>query len=87
MDILDAVAVVMPCNACSGEYEVSPLRQALLSHKMLHDGCPVSDERECPPLYWSHILDEQLARELQSIWSRLEDKARHAGGELTLLRK
>lgn len=84
MDILDAVAVSIRCNACSGEYQV-PLKQALLSHQMLHDGCPVSDERECPPLHRSHLVDEQLVREFQNIWSRLEEGARKAGGELTVL--
>lgn len=84
MDILEAVAVTMPCASCSGHYEIT-LKQALLSHQMLHEGCPVSDERECPPLYFSHVADEQLARELQNLWGRLEDRARKAGGELTLL--
>lgn len=84
MDILDVVAVRMPCGSCSLQYEVT-LKQVVLSHQMLHDGCPVSDERECPPLYWSHVVDEDLARELQGIWSRLEDRAHQAGGELKLL--
>lgn len=83
MDILEAVAVVIRCSACSGEYQV-PLKQILLSHQMLHEGCPVSDERECPPPYWSHLVDEQLVREFQNIWSQLEEKARKAGGQLTL---
>lgn len=84
MDILEAVAVAMQCASCSRQYEVT-LKQVLLSHQMLHDGCPVSDERECPPLYLSRIVDEQLASELQSVWDRLEDRARKVGGELTLL--
>lgn len=83
MDILEAVAVSMPCNACSNQYELT-LRQIVLSQEMLHEGCPVTDERECPPLSWSHVVDEDLARELQSIWSRLEDSVRKAGGELKL---
>jgi len=83
MDILDEVAVSIHCSACSGEYQV-PLKQVLLSHQMLHEGCPVSDERECPPLPWSHLVDEQLVREFQNIWSQLERRARKAGGELTL---
>lgn len=45
MDILEAVAVAMPCASCSGHYEIT-LKQALLSHQMLHEGCPVSDERD-----------------------------------------
>jgi len=84
MDILGAVAVNVRCHSCGNEYQV-PLRQALLSHEMLHDGCPLSDERECPPLFWAQLMDEQLIRELQSIWNRLEDKARKAGGELVWL--
>jgi len=86
MDILEAVAVAIRCSACSGEYEV-PLKQVLLSHQMLHDGCPVSDERECPPLPWSHLADEQLVRDFQNIWSRLEERVSKAGGELTLRNK
>lgn len=86
MDILEAVSVTMPCGACSSEYELT-LRQLVLSQQMLHEGCPVSDERECPPLYWSQIVDEQLARELQSIWKRLENRVHKAGGELKLLGK
>jgi hypothetical protein len=86
MDILEAIAVNLRCNSCTGEYQVS-LKQALLSHEMLHAGCPVSDERECPPLFWSHLIDEQLIREFQSTWSRLEEKARKAGGELVWLAK
>lgn len=84
MDVLDAFAVTMPCMSCSGRYELS-LRQVLLSHQMLNDGCPVSDERECPPLFWAHIVDEPLVRELQSVWSRLEERVHKAGGELKLL--
>lgn len=44
MDILEAVSVTMPCGACSSEYELT-LRQVVLSQQMLHEGCPVSDER------------------------------------------
>lgn len=83
MDILEAVTVTMPCSACSNQYELT-LKQVVLSHQMLHEGCPVTDERECPPLFWSHLVDEELARDLQSIWSRLEDRVHKAGGELKL---
>jgi hypothetical protein len=86
MNILEEVAVSMHCSACSGEYQV-PLKQVLLSHEMLHDGCPVSDERECPPLPWSRLVDEQLVREFENIWTRLGERARRSGGELILLNK
>lgn len=62
MDILEAVTVMMPCCACSNQYELT-LKQVVLSHQMLHEGCPVTDERECPPLFWSHVVDEELARD------------------------
>lgn len=84
MDVLEAVAVAMPCSACSNQYELT-LKQVVLSQQMLHEGCSVSDERECPPLYWSHVVDEPLARELQSVWSRIEDCVHKAGGELKLV--
>lgn len=86
IDILDAFAVTIPCASCSIEYEVT-LKQVLLSHQMLSEGCPVSDERECPPLFWARIVDETLAREFQSVWSRLEERVHKAGGELKLLAK
>lgn len=86
MNILDEVGGPIPRSANFGECVVT-LKQALLSHQMLHDGCPVSDERECPPIYWSRVIDEQLINELQSTWKRLEQAAWRAGGELTLLHK
>ncbi len=84
MDVLDAFAVTMPCMACSARYELT-LKQVLLSHQMLNDGCPVSDERECPPLFWARIVDETIVRQLQSVWSQLEECVHKAGGELKLL--
>lgn len=86
MNILEEVGVNIHCGACSGEYQVT-LNQALLSHQMLHEGCPVSDERECPPLHWSRLVDEQLVHEFQNLWARLEHSAQKAGGELILLGK
>jgi hypothetical protein len=83
MDILESVAIEMPCQACGGRYEV-PLRQILLSDKMLHDGCPVQTVEECPPLSYSSLVNEETIKELQRVWARLEEQARGAGGELKL---
>jgi hypothetical protein len=83
MDILDAVAIQMPCEACGGRYEV-PLRQILLSHEMLHEGCPVQTVEECPPLSHSGLVNEEIIKELQRVWARLEEQAHGAGGELRL---
>ena len=81
MDILEFVAIEIPCVACGGRYEVT-LKQVALSQKMLHEGCPIRVETECPPLAQSGLVDQELIQELQSIWGRLEEKVRAVGGEL-----
>jgi len=85
MDILEFVAIEIPCVACGGRYEVT-LKQVALSQKMLHEGCPIRVETECPPLAHSGLVDQELVQELQSVWGRLEEKARGTGGELKLRR-
>lgn len=83
MEILEAVAIEIPCSACGGRYEVT-LKQIMLSHEMLHEGCPVQAETECPPLACSGLVDQEIVQELQAVWARLEEKAHGAGGELRL---
>jgi len=83
MDILEMVAIEIPCTACGGRYEVT-LKQVLLSQEMLHEGCPVQVESECPPLAYSGVVDQEVVEELQRIWVRLEESAHGAGGEVKL---
>ena len=83
MDILDSIAIMVPCAVCGGRYEVT-LKQVALSQKMMHDGCPVHDETECPPLYYAPLIDRQLAQDFRELWARLEKEAQAAGGELRL---
>jgi hypothetical protein len=83
MDILGFVAIEIPCVACGGRYEVT-LKQIALSQKMLHEGCPIHVETECPPLAQSGLVDQELVQELQSVWGRLEEEARGTGGVLKL---
>ena len=85
MDILEIVAIEIPCSACGGRYEVT-LKQIALSQQMLHEGCPIRVETECPPLAQSGLVDQELIQELQSVWGRLEEKVRGTRGELKLLR-
>jgi len=80
MDILERLAIEIPCSACGGRYEVT-LKQILLSQEMLHEGCPVQVVDECPPLAYSGLVDRQIIQELQTVWGRLEEEARGAGGE------
>ena len=86
MDILDSIAIHLPCLACGQEYEV-PLRDILLSHRMLHEGCPISVETECPPLAQSKLVGVGLLEDLQRDWGRLEASARAAGGHLVMHRE
>ena len=83
MDILEMVTIEIPCTACGGRYEVT-LKQVLLSQEMLHEGCPVQVESECPPLAYSGVVDQEVVEELQRIWVRLEESAHGAGGEVKL---
>jgi hypothetical protein len=83
MDILEIVAIEIPCSACGKRYEVS-LKQVALSQQKLHEGCPVQVADECPPLAYSGLVDQELVQELQRVWMRLEEKARGASGELKL---
>lgn len=85
LDLLQHVAVRMPCAACGQHYDVS-LRQVLLSQDMLHDGCPVRSETECVPLTDAALANEDALREFERSWSRLSKLARAAGVELTVCR-
>jgi hypothetical protein len=83
MDILEIVAIELPCSACGGRYEVT-LKQVALSQEMMHEGCPIQVETECLPLAYYGLVDKELVQELQRIWARLEESARGAGGEVKL---
>jgi len=83
MDIFDKIAIEIPCAACGGRYEVS-LKQVLLSQQMIHEGCPVRDERDCPPLAYASLVDPGTVRELREVWLRIEDRVRTAGGAVKL---
>lgn len=83
MDILEIVAIEIPCSACGGRYEVT-LKQIALSQEMMHEGCPIQVESECPPLAYSGLVDQEAVQELQRVWARLEESARGAGGEVRL---
>ena len=49
MDILEKLAIEVPCSACGGRYNVT-LKQILLSRQMSPEGCPVQVVDECPSL-------------------------------------
>jgi len=80
MNILDAVSIRLPCNACGQTYEV-PLRDVLLSHTVVRCGCPVTQETECPPVFQVRLFDREPIEALSSAWERLASRA-HADGSL-----
>lgn len=84
MNILDTIGIRLPCHSCGNTYRV-PLRDVLLSHIILLEGCPVRQETECPPAFQSRLFERKDIEELQRSWHQLEQRARTDGGELVLM--
>lgn len=84
MDILDNAAIRLLCRSCDQYYEL-PLRDILLSHEIVHCGCPVPHETECPPVFQVRICDSKVIEKLQNAWREASRCAELAGGELVLL--
>lgn len=84
MNILDTVGISLPCHSCGNNYHV-PLRDVLLSHTILHEGCPVRQETECPPVFQSRLFERKDIEELERTWNQLEQRAWADGGELVLM--
>lgn len=75
LDLLDHVAVMVPCMACGEHYEI-PLRKVLLSQETMHAGCPVADERDCPQVQLRQLVDEDALRRFESAWDSLRDTSK-----------
>ncbi len=84
-DLLSLAAIRLKCFECGGWYFV-PLRDILLSHRVLHDGCPVATETECPPVFQCRLATDCAVTALDEAWRRLEARAKADGGELVLMR-
>ncbi len=78
VDILQYVSVKVPCAGCGSHYEV-PLRQILVSHQLLHEGCPVTSETGCPQVIYAALLNEAVLREFERSWSHLIAHVRDGG--------
>jgi hypothetical protein len=59
-----------------------PLSDVLLSHELLHQGCPVAQETECPPPFQARLAPRLEIEALDRAWRTIEDRARMDGGEL-----
>jgi len=85
LDLLQHVAVLVPCAACGQHYSVS-LRNVLMSQDMMHEGCPVCHETECLPLSYAALADEAAVHEFERNWIQLLRRVRAAGFDLTVCR-
>lgn len=81
MDVLKAVAVELPCNQCGQRYQVT-LGQILLAQQALGHDCLARGESECEPLFEAGLLGKDLITAFLDAWTRLEARARAAGGAL-----
>ena len=81
MDILNSIAIRIRCLNCGGAYLV-PLSDVLLSHQLLHQGCPVAQETECPPPFQARLAPEAAIEALDCAWRELDDRIHGNGGEL-----
>jgi hypothetical protein len=84
MDVLSLAGIRLQCFQCGGSYLV-PLRDILLSHQIMHEGCPVAAETECPPVFQSRLASHWAVNALDEAWRRLEHCAQTDGGELVLM--
>ncbi len=84
-DILQHVSVKVPCSACGLHYDV-PLRQVLESQQLLHAGCPVTSETECPPVTYAALVNEATLRRFADAWTQLAAQVRSQGLELVVSR-
>ncbi|HEY5174716.1 MAG TPA: hypothetical protein VII95_04025 [Terriglobales bacterium] len=83
MNILEVLSVQIPCTPYGQFYEV-PLKDILLSHQMLEQGCPVPDETECPPLFQTRLVSRDVLSDFVEAWSRLEASALQDDGVIVL---
>jgi hypothetical protein len=82
MNILDKVLLQLPCGACGGSYEI-PLSDILLSHNMVHSGCPVPQETECLPVFQIRLFDLRTIRKFEKAWQDLAERAQLVAANLS----
>ncbi len=83
-NLLECMGLELSCPLCGHLYRL-PLKSVAVSKRMLHEGCPVSDEREYPPIFYGPLVAPSLLHDLQSSWARLEVRARELGGRVVAL--
>ena len=84
MDILNTVAVEMPCKECGGNFKVS-LGQILLAQEGMRATCNALGERECPGFYYAGLIDHGLCDQLVSVWHQIESHVEAEGAHLVVV--
>ena len=85
LDILRHVSVTVPCPSCGAYYSVT-LRQVLLSQDLLHQGCPVASETECPQVYYAALARESTLRDFERAWNGIVGEVQASGLDVTVSR-
>lgn len=83
MDVLSAVVVELPCSQCGTRYRLT-LEQIRITQAMAHEGCPITHQKDCVPIFHSQLFDNHLLDDLRTTWQRLEETVAAAGGKITL---
>lgn len=83
MDILSVAAIRLPCPQCGRTYQV-PVRDIVLSHHVMHEGCCAPVETECPPVFQARLATQEAANALENAWRELESRASASGGQLVI---
>lgn len=81
---LDDLGLELPCAQCGNFYRL-PLKTVTISRQMLHEGCPLADERECAPLFYGSLLAAVLVNAPGDTLAQLGKQARGADGRVVLL--
>ena len=79
MNILDHVAITVPCNLCSDEYNV-PASVVFEGQRVIAGGCPGCSDYECEPRFVATLVDPQALAALEAAWARFEASVIAHGG-------
>ncbi len=79
MNILDHVAITVPCGVCGGEYDV-PASVVAVGQNAIAPACPGCSDYECESRFVAGLVDRRALANLQAAWERFEASARSHGG-------
>ncbi len=84
MNILDHVAIRVPCSVCSEEFTV-PASVILEGEEAIVHGCPGCSDYECEARFVASLADQQAVEDLEAAWERFEASVRAHGAAGALL--